>query len=98
MVTTRAVLTVHHECPTCEAPPANAAASTAVLSPAAARTSSTAPARPWPATRPHAAWRARPGSLVPAARATGVHGRTAARARRYAVEIELYHWWQREDA
>ncbi|MGO4417211.1 hypothetical protein AB4Z54_00140 [Streptomyces sp. MCAF7] len=47
------------------------------------------------ATQPH--YRARTGSLVAAARAQGTHGVTASRARRYAVEIELYHWWKREE-
>lgn len=98
MVATRAVRVVHHECPSCQARPGTKCrtaqgrllpgrgnAQHAVRQALAAERASTA------------FYRVRGGSLVPAAKVLGVHGRTAARARRYAVEIEVYRWWQREE-
>ncbi|MFF3062176.1 hypothetical protein [Streptomyces sp. NPDC057909] len=99
MVSTRAVMTVHHECPTCEAAPGErcrTAAGTALkrrgADQHAARQTLAAERSGTPYYRP------RPGSLVAAAKALGCFGVTASRARRYAVEIELYRWWQQEEA
>ncbi|GAA2110987.1 hypothetical protein [Streptomyces synnematoformans] len=99
LVATRAVMTVHHECPTCQAAPGDrcrTAAGTVVrrrgADQHAARRTLTAQRSGTPHYRP------RPGSLVAAARALGAHGRLAARARRYAIEAELYHWWRQEEA
>ncbi|MCQ4045794.1 hypothetical protein ACFOSC_27740 [Streptantibioticus rubrisoli] len=99
MVATRAVMTVHHECPTCQVAPGErcrtgtgsvlrrrGADQHAARGTLAAERSST----------PH--YRPRPGSLVAAAKALGTHGRLATRARWYAVEIELYRWWRQEEA
>ncbi|WP_406150744.1 hypothetical protein [Streptomyces anulatus] len=98
MVATRAVRVVHHECPSCQARPGDKCRTAqgrllpgrgtdqhSVRQALAAERASTVFYRP------------RSGSLVPAAKTIGVHGRTAARARRYAVEIEVYRWWQREE-
>ncbi|WP_274036702.1 hypothetical protein [Streptomyces sp. MMBL 11-1] len=98
MVATRAVMTVHHECPTCEAAPGERCrtATGAVLrrrgaDQHATRQNLAAERSSTPYYRP------RPGSLVAAAKALGCFGVTASRARRYAVEIELYRWWQQEE-
>ncbi|MFF0430367.1 hypothetical protein ACFYUJ_39145 [Streptomyces sp. NPDC004520] len=98
MVVTRAVMTVHHECPTCQAAPGERCRTAAgsVLRRRGADQH---------ATRQHLATersstpyhRARPGSLIAAAKALGTHGRLAARARRYAVETELHRWWRQEE-
>ncbi|MFD8025446.1 hypothetical protein ACFV6G_34170 [Streptomyces lavendulae] len=98
MVATRAVMTVHHECPTCQAAPGERCrtAAGAVLRRRGAdqHTARQVLAADRSST-PH--YRPRPGSLVAAAKALGCHGVTASRARRYAVEIELYRWWQQEE-
>ncbi|MQY15116.1 hypothetical protein SRB5_52940 [Streptomyces sp. RB5] len=100
MVVTRAVLTVHHECPTCEAgsgercsigrggrvPRHRGADQHAARGELAVRRAGTPYYRP------------RQGSLLAAAKVLGSYGRLAARARRYAVEIEQYHWWKKEEA
>ncbi|MFE5730230.1 hypothetical protein ACFQ7A_04860 [Streptomyces sp. NPDC056528] len=98
MVATRAVMTVHHECPTCQAAPGERCrtATGAVLrrrgaDQHATRQNLAAERSSTPYYRP------RPGSLVAAAKALGCFGVTAGRARRYAVEIELYRWWQQEE-
>ncbi|MCQ8194630.1 zinc finger domain-containing protein [Streptomyces rugosispiralis] len=98
LVATRAVMTVHHECPTCEAVPGERCrtAAGAVLrrrgaDQHAARQTLAAERSSTPY------YRARPGALVAAAKALGCHGVTASRARRYAVEIELYRWWCQEE-
>lgn len=98
MVATRAVMTVHHECPTCRAAPGERCrtATGAVLRRRGAdqhATRQTLAAER--SSTPY--YRARPGSLVAAAKALGCFGVTASRARRYAVEIELYRWWQQEE-
>ncbi|MFI9031129.1 hypothetical protein [Streptomyces sp. NPDC053560] len=98
LVATRVVMTVHHECPTCQAAPGErcrtgtgavfrrrGADQHAARQTLAAERSST----------PH--YRPRPGSLIAAAKALGTYGRLAARARRYAVETELYRWWRQEE-
>ncbi|MFI5987083.1 hypothetical protein ACIBEA_40240 [Streptomyces sp. NPDC051555] len=99
MVATRAVMTVHHECPTCQAVPGERCrtAGGAVLR---RRGADQHAARQALATERSGTpyYRPRPGSLTAAAKALGSHGRLAARARRYAVEIELYRWWQQEEA
>lgn len=99
MVTTRAVLVVHHECPTCQAAPGERChtATGSVLrrrgaDQHAARRILTAQRSNTPYYRP------RPGSLAAAAKAKGCWGVTASRARRYAVETELYRWWRQEEA
>ncbi|MFI1734949.1 hypothetical protein ACH40E_38200 [Streptomyces acidicola] len=98
LVATRAVMTVHHECPTCRAAPGERCrtARGAVLR---RRGADQHTARQTLATERSSTpyYRARPGSLVAAAKALGTHGRLAARARRYAVEIELYRWWRQEE-
>ncbi|MFD8621681.1 hypothetical protein [Streptomyces sp. NPDC059513] len=98
MVATRAVMTVHHECSTCQAAPGERCrtAAGAVLRRRGAdqHTARQGLAADRSST-PH--YRSRPGSLVAAAKALGCHGVTASRARRYAVEIELYRWWQQEE-
>ncbi|MFG3042599.1 hypothetical protein ACGFYZ_37455 [Streptomyces sp. NPDC048330] len=98
LVATRAVMTVHHECPTCQAAPGERCrtAAGAVLrrrgaDQHTARQTLAAERSSTPYYRP------RPGSLVAAAKALGCHGVRASRARRYAVEIELYRWWQQEE-
>ncbi|MFG3207942.1 hypothetical protein [Streptomyces sp. NPDC048192] len=98
LVATRAVMTVHHECPTCQAVPGERCrtATGAVLRSRGAdqhtaRQSLAAERSSTPYYRP------RCGSLVAAAKALGTHGRLATRARRYAVEIELYRWWKQEE-
>ncbi|MFD9714441.1 hypothetical protein ACFWBR_41470 [Streptomyces sp. NPDC060006] len=98
MVATRAVMTVHHECPTCEAVPGERCrtAAGAVLRRCGADqhvTRQTLAAER--SSTPY--YRARPGSLIAAAKVLGCFGVTASRARRYAVEIELYRWWQQEE-
>ncbi|WP_211180469.1 hypothetical protein [Streptomyces sp. RLA2-12] len=99
LVATRSVMTVQHECPTCQAVPGERCrtAAGAVLrrrgaDQHATRQTLAAERSSTPYYRP------RTGSLVAAAKALGTHGRLAARARRYAVEIELYRWWQQEEA
>ncbi|KIZ15613.1 hypothetical protein SNA_25615 [Streptomyces natalensis ATCC 27448] len=99
MVATRAVMTVHHECPTCQAAPGErcrTAAGTVLrrrgVDQHMARRTLAADRSGTPYYRP------RPGSLVAAAKVLGTYGRLAARARWYAVEIELYRWWQQEEA
>ncbi len=98
LVATRAVMTAHHECPTCRAAPGDrcrtatgvvlrrrgADQHTARQDLAAGRSST-----------PY--YRSRPGALVAAAKAKGCWGVTASHARRYAVETELYRWWKREE-
>lgn len=99
MVVTRAVMTVHHECPACAAVPGERCrtAGGAVLRRRAADQHEAR--RAAAAGRAGAAYyRARPGSLVAAAKVLGTHGRLAARARRYAVEQEVYRWWCAEVA
>jgi hypothetical protein len=98
MAATRAVLTVHHECPRCRAVPGERCT---VYGRRVARRhgdvqhgSRKALAR---ARADEVFYRGRRGALTAAARALGAHGRAAARARRYAVEIELYHWWRKEE-
>ncbi|MFJ4342670.1 hypothetical protein [Streptomyces sp. NPDC088915] len=97
MVTARASLVPHHECPVCAASPGDMC-----------RTSG---GTPLPKGQRHVQrtelamaragagyWRARETScLVLAAQALGVHGTTSRRARTYAAEIELWHWWQDEE-
>lgn len=98
MVVRRAVMTVHHECPTCKALPGErCTVNGRVVARRGAdhqhgRRDALARQR---AAQPH--YRARTGALVAAARALGTHGVTASRARRYAVEIELYRWWRQEE-
>ncbi|MEU3500204.1 hypothetical protein ABZ726_05340 [Streptomyces hundungensis] len=98
-ITTRAVRVVHHECPACDAQPGERCR--------------TATGRPLPGrgTDQHAVrqtlaaeragtpfHRLRPGgSLVAAAKALDVYGRTATRALWYTVEIAAWHWWQKEE-
>ena len=98
MVVTRAVMAVHHECPTCQAAPGERCR-TAVGTVVRRRgTDQHAARRTLTRERsgiPH--YRPRPGSLIAAAKALGSHGRLAARARRYAVETELYRWWRQEE-
>ncbi|KAB7833571.1 hypothetical protein FRZ00_33315 [Streptomyces mobaraensis] len=98
MVATRAVMTVHHECPTCQAAPGERCrtAAGAVLR---RRGADQHAARQALATERSGTpyYRPRPGSLVAAAKVLGSHGRLAARARRYAVETELYRWWCQEE-
>lgn len=98
LVATRAVMTVHHECPTCQAAPGERCrtAAGAVLRRRGAdqHTSRQALAAERSST-PY--YRPRQGSLVAAAKALGTHGRLAARARLYAVETELYRWWRQEE-
>lgn len=99
LVARRAVMAVHHECPTCQALPGERC--TVYGRPVHRRR-----ADQQHSTRQSLAveragtahYRARRGSLTAAAKALGVHGRGAARARLYAVEIEQYHWWQQEEA
>lgn len=43
-------------------------------------------------------YRIREGALVQGAKVLGSYGRLAARARQYAVEVELWRWWQEEVA
>jgi hypothetical protein len=98
MVATRAVMTVHHECPTCQAVPGERCrtAAGAVLRRRGAdqhATRQTLAAER--SSTPY--YRARPGSLLAAAKALGCFGVTASRARRYAVETELYRWWRQEE-
>ncbi|MFJ2406677.1 hypothetical protein ACIOUE_35860 [Streptomyces xanthochromogenes] len=98
LVATRAVMTVHHECPTCRAVPGERCrtAAGAVLR---RRGADQHAARQILAADRSGAlyYRPRPGGLVAAAKALGCFGVTASRARRYAVEIELYRWWQQEE-
>lgn len=98
LIATRAVMTVHHECPTCQAAPGERCrtAAGAVLRRRGAdqHTSRQALAAERSST-PY--YRPRPGSLVAAAKALGCFGVTASRARGYAVEIELYRWWRQEE-
>lgn len=98
LVATRAVMTVHHECPTCQAAPGERCrtATGAVLRRRGAdqhATRQTLAAER--SSTPY--YRARPGALVAAAKALGCFGVTASRARRYAVETELYRWWRQEE-
>ncbi|MEV7840550.1 hypothetical protein AB0O77_25495 [Streptomyces albidoflavus] len=98
MVATRAVMTVHHECPTCQAVPGDrcrTAAGAAVRRRGADQHAARQDLAAERSSTPY--YRARPGSLRPAAKALGCFGVTAGRARRYAVEIELYRWWQQEE-
>nr|WP_240677585.1 hypothetical protein [Actinacidiphila soli] len=99
MVATRAVMTVHHECPTCQAVPGEKCRvygrtvhrrHTDLQHGARKALAAQRAGTPY--------YRPRPGSLIPAAKALDVHGRGAARARQYAVETELYRWWQQEEA
>lgn len=98
LVATRAVMTVHHECPTCQAVPGERCrtAAGAVLR---RRGADQHTARQTLATERSSTpyYRARSGSLIAAAKVLGTHGRLAARARRYAVETELYRWWRQEE-
>ena len=97
LVATRAVLTVHHECPTCEAAPGERCTVSGRLVPRRHKVLQHRTRQQLAATRaqtPH--WRPRPGSLTTAAKAVGTHGVTASRARLYAAQVEVWHWWQRE--
>lgn len=97
LVVSRAVLTVHHECPTCQAAPGERCRVYGRSVPRRRKDQQHATRQALARERATTPWyRPRSGSLVPAAKALGVHGRTAARARVYAVEIEVYHWWQTE--
>ncbi|MFJ8855194.1 hypothetical protein [Streptomyces sp. NPDC102437] len=98
MVATRAVMTVHHECPTCQAIPGErcrTAAGAVLRRRGADQHTSRQNLAAERSSTPY--YRPRPGSLVAAAKALGCFGVTAGRARRYAVEIELYRWWQQEE-
>lgn len=98
LVATRAVLTVHHECPTCKVEPGErcrTAAGTVLRRRGADQHATRQVLAAKRSDTPY--YRPRPGSLVAAAKAIGTHGVTASRARRYAVEIELYRWWQQEE-
>ncbi|MFF5893969.1 hypothetical protein ACFY72_35145 [Streptomyces globisporus] len=98
LIATRAVMTVHHECPTCQVVPGERCRTTAgaVLR---RRGTDQHTTRQTLATERSSTpyYRPRPGSLVAAAKALGCHGVTASRARRYAVETQLYHWWLQEE-
>ncbi|MFJ9380202.1 hypothetical protein [Streptomyces sp. NPDC101455] len=100
MVVAQALLVQHHECPSCEAGPGEVCrlAGGRVLPRGERHTGRTALARRRaPGER---LWRARGGGpcLVTGAQALGVHGTSARRARLYAAEVELWHWWQDEVA
>ncbi|MEV5348931.1 hypothetical protein [Streptomyces achromogenes] len=98
MVVRLAVMTVHHECPTCHALPGERCTvnGRVVARRQAAhqhgRRDALARQR---AGQPH--YRARSGSLVAAAKALGTHGVTADRARQYVIERETYRWWLQEE-
>lgn len=97
LVASRAVMTVHHECPTCQAAPGERCrtATGAVLR--RRRADQHTVRQQLAAQRAGTPfWRPRPGGLTTAAKALGTYGLTAARARRYAIEVEVWHWWQRE--
>ncbi|OEV13224.1 hypothetical protein [Streptomyces nanshensis] len=97
LMATRATLTVHHECPHCGVAPGERCYVNGHTASRRGRHhqhgARQALARQR-AEQPH--YRARTGSLTAAARALGTHGLTATRARIYAIEIELYHWWLNE--
>ncbi|MGW6605177.1 zinc finger domain-containing protein [Streptomyces sp. NPDC055036] len=98
LVVTRAVRITDHECPSCQARPGTRCRTAQGRLLPGRGTDQHSVRQALAAERASTAfYRTRSGSLVPAAKALGVHGRTAARARRYAVEIEVYHWWQREE-
>ncbi|MFF1399344.1 hypothetical protein ACFVZD_36795 [Streptomyces sp. NPDC058287] len=94
LVVTRAVMAVHHECPTCQAIPGERCHTAARRRGTDQHTTRRTLAAERSST-PH--YRPRPGSLIAAAKALGTYGRLSARARRYAVEIELYRWWRQEE-
>ncbi|MEU5547159.1 hypothetical protein AB0G85_33085 [Streptomyces sioyaensis] len=99
LVVNRAVMMVHHECPACQAAPGERCRTAAGTVLSRRGTDQHAARRHLAAHRSGTPYyRPRPGSLVAAAKVLGTHGRLAARARRYAVEIELYRWWQQEEA
>uniref|UniRef100_A0AAU1M534 Uncharacterized protein n=1 Tax=Streptomyces sp. NBC_00148 TaxID=2903626 RepID=A0AAU1M534_9ACTN len=98
LIATRAVMTVHHECSTCQAAPGErcrTAAGAVLCRRGADQHAARQTLAAERSSTPH--YRPRPGSLVAAAKALGCHGVTASRARRYAVEIELYRWWRQEE-
>ncbi|MGD6757272.1 hypothetical protein [Streptomyces sp. BH105] len=98
LVVSRAVMTVHHECPTCQVLPGQRCRTTAGTAVRRRGADQHAARRTLTAQRsgtPH--YRPRPGSLTAAAKAIGCFGVTASRARRYAVETELYRWWRQEE-
>ncbi|WP_105974688.1 zinc finger domain-containing protein [Streptomyces geranii] len=98
MVVTRAVMAVQHECPTCQALPGErcrTATGTVVRRRGADQHTARRTLAARRAGTPY--YRPRPGSLLAAAKALGCFGVTASRARRYAVEIELYRWWRQEE-
>ncbi|MDF4254674.1 hypothetical protein [Streptomyces sp. WMMB303] len=98
MVVTRAVMAVHHECPTCHAVPGTRCITTAGTVVGRRGADQHAARRTFTRERsgtPH--YRPRPGALITAAKALGCHGVTASRVRRYAIEIELYRWWRQEE-
>ncbi|MFE7268204.1 hypothetical protein ACFU9B_40405 [Streptomyces sp. NPDC057592] len=98
LVATRAVMTVHHECPTCQAVPGERCRTAAGAVHRRRGADQHTTRQTLAAGRSGAPYyRSRPGALVAAAQALGCHGVTASRARRYAVEIELYRWWQQEE-
>ena len=98
LVATRAVMTVHHECPTCQAAP-GARCRTATGAVLRRRGADQHTARQALAAERSSTpyYRSRPGALNAAAKALGCFGVTASRARRYAVETELYRWWRQEE-
>ncbi|WP_431776315.1 hypothetical protein [Streptomyces cucumeris] len=98
MVVTRAVMAVHHECPTCQAAPGDrcrTAGGTVLRRRGADQHTARQTLTATRSGTPH--YRPRPGSLVAAAKALGSFGVTASRARHYAVETELYRWWRQEE-
>ncbi|MFJ8957352.1 hypothetical protein ACIRO1_45405 [Streptomyces sp. NPDC102381] len=99
LVVRLAVMTVHHECPQCQALPGERC--TVNGRPVTRRAAGHQHARRDALARTRAGtphYRVRNGSLTAAAKALGTWGVTASRARRYAIEREVYHWWLREEA
>lgn len=94
MVVGRAVMVVHHECRTCGVMPGQSCVTGTVRRHHVAR-------RKLARARSGGGGgycRIREGALVQGAQVLGSYGRLAARARQYAVEVELWRWWQEEVA
>jgi hypothetical protein len=96
MVTARASMVQHHECGTCHVTPgAPCRTSRGVTLPRGERHAARVQLARGRAGESY--WRARARScLIAAAEALKVHGTRARRARIYAAETELWHWWQEE--
>ncbi|MEV8334297.1 hypothetical protein [Streptomyces niveus] len=100
MVVGQALLVQHHECPTCGVPPGEGCRSSGGRALGRGERHVARTELACGRASGERLWRARGGerSLMTAAQALGVHGVSARRARFYAAEVELWHWWQDEVA